>query len=768
VRQLSLLWTILILTVYSFWGVFWVDVSDPSTARSGFASIATAVNSSAKTIAETLQLLARNTRRWLLILDNADDPKHDYAEYFPSCERGAILLTSRNPQCQDYSTVGTELLQGLSMQDSIHLLLTASHILPDTWSTQQAHAHFVVNLLGSHTLAIIQAGAYVAQGYSTLEDYSRRYQDHCKRLLQHHPDQQKSRYRNVYATFEASIDILIHSHDDAGSDALDLLATLSMLHWSMVPLQLFHDAWAGARELARRRGDSAGALQGRPAARPSRSFKNFWKAAKYNKAPVEQETISIETLGQEHVAQLPALVGAHLETWDDHRLKRASAFLDSLSLVTRHNSEESNGLSMHPLAHAWAKERLSKDEQQRTWISAACVCALSRGMSRTWLLSKDTLQPHIRTLIPPTPAVLFSYGPQGLILPIVIHCGWILNFTWEHKSLDNLLAAIYQDLGITSKHPERKHMPIWRLAATAALHLHHTKLAISLLEFIMDFDRSTSHRFLSGQVPTMYNLGRAYNDNGQYEKAITVLERAVFHYRATPTDKQWILSSQFELNRAYNAVGMSREAIELLQQVLRGLETAKGKEAIHDRLRAQHALAIAYIANKQTKDAINLLEDVVGTYETLLDEAHPDRITAQHELARAYKSDGQSDKSLSLLKHIVAIQERTLDKTDYILVASQYTLGTHYLASKDTDLALKLLQHVVNVYSEILDETQSERLSAEYALALAYVDAKEPEKALALMRRVVGVRERVLDKGHPHRVQSERLLRDLEDGSVYD
>jgi tetratricopeptide (TPR) repeat protein len=752
----------------SFWGVFWVDVSDSSTAQSGFTSIARSLNSSAITIEESLLVLARTTRRWLLVLDNADDPKQDYAEYFPPGERGAVLLTSRNPQSQDYSTVGAESLQGLSTQDSTQLLLTAAHIAHDMWSAQKVHADDIVNLLGSHTLAIIQAGAYVAQGYSTLKEYAQRFQEHRKRLLQHHPDQQRSRYRNVYATFEASVDVLIHSHDDAGSDAMDLLATLSMLHWTMVPLQLFHDAWAGARDLARHRRDNAGILRGPAMARPSRSLKNFWKAVKRDKVLVEPETTSIETLGQEHVARLPAFVGAHLEIWDDYRLKRASALLASLGLVTRHISDEANGLSMHPLAHAWAKERFSKDEQQRIWVSTACVCALSRGMSRIWILSKDALRPHIRTLIPPTPSMLFSYGPKDLILPIVIHCGWILNFTWEHRNLDNLLAAIYQTLEITPQHPERSHIPIWRLTATAALHLHHTKLAIFLLEFITNFDRSISNKIQPGEVPTRYNLARAYNDNGQYEKAVLVLEHLIFTFKATSLDQQWILSSRFELNRAYNAIGLSREAVELLREVLRALKSAEGKEAIHDRLRAQHALAIAYIANKQTKDAIKLLEDAVGTYETMLDEAHPDRITAQHELARAYKSDGQSDKSLALLKHIVAIQERTLDKTDYILVASQYTLGTHYLASKDTGLAIKLLEHVVNVYVTILDETQSERLSAQYALALAYVDAKELDKSLALMRHVVEVRQSVLESGHPHRVQSERLLKDLEDGTVYD
>jgi hypothetical protein len=66
------------LTTDSFWGVFWVDVGSRSTAENGFLVVAKTLGSTAETIDEVRLLLANEKRRWLLVLDNADDPGFDY------------------------------------------------------------------------------------------------------------------------------------------------------------------------------------------------------------------------------------------------------------------------------------------------------------------------------------------------------------------------------------------------------------------------------------------------------------------------------------------------------------------------------------------------------------------------------------------------------------------------------------------------------------------------------------------------------------------
>ena len=53
-------------------------------------------------------------------------------------------------------------------------------------------------------------------------------------------------------------------------------------------------------------------------------------------------------------------------------------------------------------------------------------------------------------------------------------------------------------------------------------------------------------------------------------------------------------------------------------------------------LSLHHALTGAYRANKQVKEAVVLLEQVVEIYKTTLAEDHSDQLGSQHTLAIAY------------------------------------------------------------------------------------------------------------------------------------
>lgn len=155
----------------SFWGVFWIDASNETGATRDFVALATTLGASAGSVNEACRLLANTKEGWLLILDNADNPTFDYQVYFPSGTHGTVLMTSRNPECGEYGTIGHEQLNGPYDKDSVILLLKAAKIAPSSWPECDTHATKVVNDLGSHTLALIQAGAHIARGHCSLEQY---------------------------------------------------------------------------------------------------------------------------------------------------------------------------------------------------------------------------------------------------------------------------------------------------------------------------------------------------------------------------------------------------------------------------------------------------------------------------------------------------------------------------------------------------------------------------------------------------------------------
>src|SRR6266480_3266558 len=99
------------------------------------------------------------------------------------------------------------------------------------------------------------------------------------------------------------------------------------------------------------------------------------------------------------------------------------------------------------------------------------------------------------------------------------------------------------------------------------------------------------------------------------------------------------------------------------------------------RLASQHALAGAYRANGQVKEAVSLLEQVVKIREQTLAEDHPDRLASQHALAIAYGANGQVKEAVSLLEQVVKIREQTLAEDHPDRLASQHALAIAYGAN---------------------------------------------------------------------------------------
>jgi tetratricopeptide (TPR) repeat protein len=715
------------LTANSFWGIFWVDVGSRSTAKNGFLAIAKALGSSAESVEESLQAISNTRNRWLLILDNADDPEVDYAAYIPSGNQGAVLITSRIPECHQHSTVPAEALEGLDDEHSTQLLLKATRMPEESWQSCEEQAQAIVALLGSHTLALIQAGAYIAEGYCRLDQYAEKYKRLRKQLLKHHPKQQQSRYRHVYATFEASVAVLNDAEDEAGQDALDLLGVFSMLHSGVLPLRFFREAWRGAQCVL---------------------------------ATDNDEMDEMFALRKWHVSQLPDFIDGQADEWEDYRLNKASALLVSLSLVTRHRSDGLDGLSMHPLAHAWARDRLGKEQQEVSWVRVGCLLGLSHIYFEWWKVYGIQLLPHLQSFLSPSIEAMFSFGPQGTMLPILLKCGWALNWMREDGKLESLLKGIYRVLQITPLEPSDKHIAVWGLAARNIGYMGDARRAASLLEHVVKMREATLAETDLDLLISQHQLASAYRANGQIKDAVALLKHVVEVKETTLAETHSErLASQHALASAYYANGQIKDAVALLEHVVKVKDNMLA-ETHPDRLVSQHALAVAYQATGQIKDAVALLEHVVKIRETLA-ETHPDRLVSQHALASAYHAARRIKDAVALLEYVVKVRE-TLAETHPARLTSQHELARVYHANGQIKEAVVLLEHVVKVGETTLVETHPDRLASQHTLALAYEANGQPHEALSLLKHVVAVDCRVLGEDHPSRLVSIGALKHVE------
>jgi hypothetical protein len=107
-----------------------VDTTTIETIETGLKAIV-ASQSAGSTAQDAVKWLTSKKEKWLVLFDNADDPKINLNKWFPQCKHGNIVITSRNPGLAVYAgshspvsdmeeSDATELLLKSAAQESTH------------------------------------------------------------------------------------------------------------------------------------------------------------------------------------------------------------------------------------------------------------------------------------------------------------------------------------------------------------------------------------------------------------------------------------------------------------------------------------------------------------------------------------------------------------------------------------------------------------------------------------------------------------------------
>jgi hypothetical protein len=76
-----------------------IDASSPELINNALKDIGAEAGISDPTPSKTRQWLSSLQDNWLLLFDNADDPSVNLRDFFPQCNHGNIIITTRNPEC---------------------------------------------------------------------------------------------------------------------------------------------------------------------------------------------------------------------------------------------------------------------------------------------------------------------------------------------------------------------------------------------------------------------------------------------------------------------------------------------------------------------------------------------------------------------------------------------------------------------------------------------------------------------------------------------
>lgn len=174
-----------------FDAIFWVESDQPTQLSEGFSSIAAQLGYSASPDQDrlvsqkvALEWLCHPKKRgssrltgsdpnakWLLIFNNADD-LDILQPFWPRCNTGSVLITSRDPLAK-HKCAGMD-LEPFNPEEAAQLLLNSLKLQNTTCST--ADALDLAEKLGGLPLAITQVAALIERLDMTLEEFLEYYE----------------------------------------------------------------------------------------------------------------------------------------------------------------------------------------------------------------------------------------------------------------------------------------------------------------------------------------------------------------------------------------------------------------------------------------------------------------------------------------------------------------------------------------------------------------------------------------------------------------
>lgn len=644
----------MLIDIFSFWGVFWVDASSDENAQHSFRTIAN-VGGVDPNIKSATSWLSSLTYPWLLVLDNADNPDIPIDRYLPGGERGHILVTTRNPSLKKYGTIGGGSCQfeRLEDEDAERLLLKAAEE-PTPWKeTAMKLAASIAKSLGHLPLAVLHAGRAIAVRLATLANYIDYFEDHWQGLRYRW---QNSGYvfddsrRNVFGSYDMIYQHLNKQPSEGARDAIEVLKLFSFFHHENILFDFLTQAAKNPWRKEKVEVEEHSKIEHDNVIDP-----DVVKAKPYAQRIREWVVELMSEYIDPGCATLPSVLrdSDSLGSFSVHRLRQALAELEQRSLITHRRANALDVYSMHPLVHKWVREGPHMRIAERgVWCQSA-ITTLTQCIAFPPLRSASAERETRRHLLPH--------------LDHVRGCQTQIQFQIESQR-------------------KKTKRPSWLLLGTPRM------------------DRN--------KVIQLAKFSRVYAECGRFDVAADLLLQVKnFLLDRLGTEDPRTLQTILALANIYWILTRYGEAVELQEQALQSYTNSLGRYH-HKTLQLLDVLGKSNSFRGRFKESLELHEDALEGMRKTLPPDHPDIFRATNHMGVAHQRYFRFETAKDLHSEALVGLTRVLDSTHEDTIEAKDNLAMAHLELGGDNIfhARKLMIEVV--------EHRSKSLGREHPLTL--------------------------------------------------
>ena len=288
--------------------------------------------------------------------------------------------------------------------------------------------------------------------------------------------------------------------------------------------------------------------------------------------------------------------------------------------------------------------------------------------------------------------------------------------------------------------------------------LHQYRCAVENWNLTLEYSKLIYGKDHPDYIISIINLGTLYEQMGNYDKAMLLLEQSVQinnkMYGKTDTNFAKSLNDlavlYFRMGYYYKALPLFRQAVQICKEIT----------GINSTLYATFVSNLALLLDNSGNfdEAMSLYQQALEIRKELLGEKHLDYSTSLNNLAGLYVKMGNYNKALSLYQQSIDIIEKVYGEKTQNYATLLTNLAYLYRKMQNYRSALPLLKESLQIRKEIFGEKHPDYANSLDNLGGLYWDMNDYSKAIPLYKKALEIKKELLGEEHPDYVASLQNL----------